>query len=132
MRRPFKTGSASLPGGDQQAEGSTRLNVTISRVLAGGLALSMTLLVTGGVMVVVGRGPSLSAATSIADMPRALAALEPGGFLDLGLVVLLATPVARVVALAAGFARRRAWIFCAMSVLVLALLGLSAYLGLRG
>ncbi len=107
------------------------LNLIISRVLLGGLALSVVLLLTGVVMVVAGRGPSPAGSTSVADIPRAIAALEPGGFLDLGLVVLLATPVARVIALAVGFARRKAWGFCAMSALVLAMLALSAYLGLR-
>lgn len=104
----------------------------VSRVLAVGLAASMVLLITGAIMALAGRGPSVAAETSITDIPRALGALEPGGFLNLGLLVLLATPVARVVALVVGFAHRRSWVFCGVSALVLALLALSAYLGLRG
>jgi uncharacterized membrane protein len=108
------------------------LNVTVSHVLAGGLVLSVVLLLIGAVLAISGRGPSVPSVTSITDMPRAIAALEPGGFLDLGLLVLLATPVARAIVLAAGFARRRSWLFFGMSTFVLALLALSAYLGLRG
>jgi uncharacterized membrane protein len=69
---------------------------------------------------------------SIADMPRALAAIEPGGFFELGLLVLVATPVARVVALGVGFARRREWLFVSFSAVVLTVLVLGAILGLRG
>lgn len=108
------------------------LDRAICRVLTIGLALSIALLLTGAILALAGRGPSPSTVTSLQDMPRALAALEPGGFLDLGLVVLLATPVARVMALAGGFARTKSWVFLGMSVLVLGLLALSAYLGLRG
>jgi uncharacterized membrane protein len=108
------------------------LSLTVSRILAIGLAAAVVLLLTGVVLALVGRGPSLSSATTLTDIPRALAALEPGGFLELGLLVLLATPVARVVALAVGFARRRSWGFCGMSLFVLAILGLSVYLGLSG
>jgi uncharacterized membrane protein len=114
-----------------KGEGPDKLNLTVSRVLAGGLAAAIVLLLTGAVLAIAGRGPSVPSATSVSDMPRALEALEPGGFLDLGLLVLLATPVARVIALAFGFARRRAWAFCGISVFVLAVLALSAYLGLR-
>jgi uncharacterized membrane protein len=104
----------------------------VSHVLATGLVLSVALLLTGAIMVLAGRGPVVAGATSLRDLPRALAALEPGGFLNLGLVVLLATPVARVVALVVSYARRKAWLFCGISLFVLALLALSAYLGLRG
>jgi uncharacterized membrane protein len=58
-------------------------------------------------------------------------ALEPGGFFDLGLLLLLATPAARVVALFVGFARRRSWLFAGCSAVVLVALALSAFLGLR-
>jgi uncharacterized membrane protein len=108
------------------------LNITVSHVLVGGLVTSVALLLVGAILAIAGRGPSVPSATSITDIPRAIAALEPGGFLGLGLLVLLATPVARVIVLAAGFARRRSWLFFGMSAFVLALLALSAYLGLRG
>jgi uncharacterized membrane protein len=108
------------------------LHLAISHVLAGGLVVAVVLLLAGAALTIAGRGPSPSSATSLTDMPRAVAALEPGGFLQLGLLVLLATPVARVIALAVGFARSRSWVFCGLSAFVLALLALSAYLGLRG
>ena len=69
--------------------------------------------------------------TSVADIPRALAHLEPSGFFDLGLLLLLATPVARVIALLFGFARERKWLLSSFSLIVLVALAFSAYLGLR-
>jgi uncharacterized membrane protein len=132
MRRSFDRRTMGPPGTESRAGGYGGLSLAVSRVLATGLVLSVALLLTGAIMVLAGRGPSLSAKASITDLPRALAAFEPGGFLNLGLLVLLATPAARVAALVVGFARRRAWLFFGASVLVLAMLALSAYLGLRG
>jgi uncharacterized membrane protein len=132
MKRRLNKRTEALPRTEPQNGRPESAGRTVSRVLATGLVLSVVLLLTGAIMVLAGRGPSPPAKTSLADLPRALAALEPGGFLNLGLVVLLATPVARVVALVVSFARRRAWLFCGISCFVLALLALSAYLGLRG
>jgi uncharacterized membrane protein len=109
-----------------------RLNVTISRVLVIGLVASVALLLVGVVLTVVRPGLAVIHTTSISDLPRALGALEPVGFFDLGLLVLLATPAARVAALLVSFARRRLWIFSGISLLVLVVLALSAFLGLRG
>jgi uncharacterized membrane protein len=50
----------------------------------------------------------------------------------LGLLVLLATPAARVATLLVAFARRRLWLFSGLGLIVLTVLALSAYLGLRG
>jgi len=109
-----------------------RLDRMVSRVLAVGLVIAVVLMLTGAVLALAGRGPSPSPELSVSDLPRELAALEPEGFLTLGLLVLLATPIARVLALVVGFARAKSRIFCYMSVAVLGILALSAYLGLVG
>lgn len=109
-----------------------RLDRMVSRVLAVGLVVAIVLMVVGGVLALVGQGPSPSSEVSVTDMPRALAALESEGFLTLGLLVLLATPIARVLALVAGFAHTRSRVFCYMSGVVLVILALSAYLGVVG
>ncbi len=110
----------------------TRLNATVSRVLVAGLAVAIALLLVGVILTVARPGLTPVHRTAILDMPRALGALEPGGFFDLGLLLLLATPAARVVALSVGFARRRSWLFTGFGVVVLAALALSAFFGLRG
>lgn len=109
----------------------TRLNHTISRVLLIGLIAAILLLLAGAVLTIARPGLEPVRETRISDIPGAVGALEPGGFFDLGLLLLLATPIARVVALLIGFARRRMWLFSGFSAVVLAALALSIFLGLR-
>jgi uncharacterized membrane protein len=108
----------------------SRLNLTISRVLVVGLILSIAFLLVGAVLSLA--RPELSAVheTSVRDIPRAIWALEPAGFFSLGLLLLLATPAARVVALLVGFTRRKMWLFSFISLIVLAGLAASAVVGL--
>ena len=113
------------------SDSDPRLAGRLSCVLLAGLGLAVLLLLVGVVLTVARPGVPLWAG-SITEMPEALAALEPGGFFALGLLVLLATPAARVVALLIAFARRRLWVFSGVSLVVLIVLVLSAFLGLRG
>jgi uncharacterized membrane protein len=107
----------------------TRLNMVISRVLSVGLLAAVGLLLVGAVLAVARPGVPVSRATSITDMGAQLWALEAGGFFQLGLVVLLLTPFARVIALCIAFVRMRQWLFVAISVVVAMLLILGAVLG---
>jgi uncharacterized protein DUF1634 len=87
---------------------SDRLVVRLGRVLAIGSVLS-TLCLTAGL------GASLFQSTS-----RLATTL-----LNLGLVIVLVTPVARVIVATLGFIQSREWRFVAMTAAVLAVLGLS-------
>jgi uncharacterized membrane protein len=113
------------------SDSDSRLASRLSRLLLVGLSLAVALFVTGVVLTVVKPEVPISA-SSIPGLPGALATLEPGGFFDLGLLVLLATPAARVAALLVAFARRRLWFFSGASLVVLVILALSVFLGLRG
>ncbi len=110
----------------------TRQNSVIARFLTVGLIVAVVLLLVGVILTLVRPGLTPLHVTSVADIPRAVGALEPGGFFDLGLLLLLATPAVRVAALVIGFARRSAWLFSACGVVVLAALAVSVVLGLRG
>ena len=59
---------------------------------------------------------------SIASIIAGLRAGSSAGIIGLGLLVLIATPVARVAFAAAGFARERDWLYTAISALVLLIL----------
>jgi uncharacterized membrane protein len=107
-----------------------RLSRVLSRMMLAGLALAIVLMIAGAVLAAV-RGSSVQSSTSITDLPKLLANGDPSGLLDLGLLVLLATPFARVVALVIAFASRREWLFAGISLVVIAILALSAFLGLR-
>jgi uncharacterized membrane protein len=57
-------------------------------------------------------------------------ALGRPGLLHLGLVLLILTPVTRVLAVTAGFALARDWAFAALALAVLAVLATGAWIGL--
>ena len=114
---------------DQHHE-ETRLNITISRVLTVGLLAAVALLVVGVILALARPGVAVPHVTAVQDVPGELARLQPGGFFELGLLVLLATPFARVVALGIAFARRRWWLFAGISTVVAVLLIVGAVLGL--
>ena len=62
-------------------------------------------------------------------LPRALMHGSPAAMLHIGILVLLITPVARVVAMALSFARERDFSFAAISIGVLLLLIVSLMVG---
>jgi uncharacterized membrane protein len=107
-----------------------RLNALISRVLVVGLLTAIALLVIGVVLSIARPDVPVPHATSAKSMWAQLAALDPGGFYELGLLVLLLTPFARVVALCIGFGRRGQWLFAGISLAVAIMLVGGAVLGL--
>lgn len=81
---------------------TSALDRTIEVVLMGGLAVSAALLVAG-------------------------LALGRADLLRWGILVLMTTPVARVVVVTIGMLRERDWLFAAVSLWILAVLGSSVY-----
>jgi uncharacterized membrane protein len=106
------------------------VNKTIAWVLTVGLAAAIALMVTGAVLAGIRSTVAIPHQTSFGQAFRSLERGEPGGFFQLGLIMMLATPVARVVALLLAYARRRQWFFAGISLFVLCVLVLSGYLGL--
>jgi uncharacterized membrane protein len=84
---------------------TSALDRTIEVVLMGGLAVSAALLVAG-------------------------LALGRADFLRWGILVLMTTPVARVVVVTIGMLRERDWLFAAVSLWILAVLGSSVYVAM--
>jgi hypothetical protein len=82
-----------------------RLNQTLEVILTAGLAVSAALMLAG-------------------------LALGSTATLRGGIVLLILTPVARVLAVTAGFLQAREWAFAALSLAVLAVLASSAWVGL--
>lgn len=83
-----------------------RLSLWLERVLVAGLVASAGVLLAGLAL----------------GSPRLLLA---------GLVLLILTPVARVLAVTAGFAYARDWVFAALSFAVLLVLATGTFVGLR-
>ena len=118
------TGAGSR-GSPEQAPPS--LERTIARLLTVGTYLSIALLVAGVVlMAIVGigplsGGPAFDPATLVGD----LAALRPAAFLWLGLIVVIATPSARVAVSGLGYARRGERAMTVVAGLILFVIALS-------
>ncbi|MEO8229911.1 MAG: DUF1634 domain-containing protein [Chloroflexota bacterium] len=100
------------------------LDRTVARLLTAGTYLSVALLAIGVVLMAIQGVSPLAGGPEFdpASLPSDLAALRPPALLWLGLVVALATPLARVVASLAGYLaggeRRMALIAVAILVVV--------------
>ncbi|HEY7828168.1 MAG TPA: DUF1634 domain-containing protein [Candidatus Limnocylindrales bacterium] len=109
------------------------LDQEIGRALSGGAWLSVILLAVGVVgMAIHGIQPLSSPPPAFdpASLGSAIAGLEPVGFLGLGLVVVIATPVLRVALALAGYLRVGDRRMAAISLGILAILAASVVIGL--
>lgn len=108
------------------------LDNSIARMLAIGVSLAALIVLAGGVLLLRhpqvpapsftqfhAGGPALSTLTGIV---HAAFAGRPGSIIQLGLLILIATPVARVVFCVVGFARQRDLLYVLTSLTVLAVL----------
>jgi uncharacterized membrane protein len=103
--------------------------VAVSRTLAAGVGASMFLMTAGLLLALTRGGPLPDSATPLPALGAGLASADPGALMSLGLIILLATPAARVVVLTWQFARRREWLFAAVSLVVLGVLAASVLIG---
>ena len=108
-----------------------RFRTMVSLVLTVGVAISAALIGAGFLAALaigwqgslLGSAPGVTAATTdFSNLPARLASLEPLAISQLGLLVLLATPVARVAASVLGFALEGDRLYTAITLAVLAIL----------
>jgi Protein of unknown function (DUF1634) len=111
---------------DDQEKGSDRLTHVVRRVLQAGLTVAASLIVLGGLLAVA--KPPAQDPRDSGMFSRAMQG-DSSAVLELGLVVLMLTPVARVLVLAIGWLVSRDWTFSLVAFCVLALLVLSVLLG---
>lgn len=109
-----------------------RLDTIVGVVLRLGVIIAAALVLAGGVAYLI-HNPAAPADHKIfrgvpagfktfPGIVAGAAALDPLFIIQLGLLVLIATPVLRVIICAAGFALQRDWLYAAVSMIVLALL----------
>jgi uncharacterized membrane protein len=130
---PDREAGAASRGPDEGA-----LQTWIGRVLRGGVFMAAVVAVFGGLIYLRRHGAALPEYAMFHGVPPGLdsvhgivrGALEGRGrwITQLALLLLVATPVARVALSAAAFAKERDWTYAAISALVLALL-LYSFLG---
>lgn len=110
-----------------------RFREMVSAVLIIGVVVSAAFITLGFVAALavgwqgslVGAAPSTTATTDFWNLPGRLASIEPAAIAQLGLVTLLATPVARVAASVVGFALEGDRLYAAITTAVLLILLIS-------
>lgn len=105
------------------------LNEVVHGVLIVGLLASTALMLVGVALALFYGRDLPTAVPGIGDVSGRVLALRPSGFLALGLLVLIATPILRVVGSIAAFLYERDWRYAAITSLVLSILVVSLLLG---
>lgn len=108
---------------------SGRLLIGITYVSVVLLVIGVALMVKDGISPLDG-GPALD----LAPLGATLAALEPAGFLWLGLLVVIAAPICRVIVAGVAYARDADWLMVGISVAILLVIavGVASALTVRG
>ena len=104
----------------------------IHYTLLTGVSVSAILLVAGLFIVLVRGTPRPEVAPPLSEILRQAFMANGVDLIYLGLLLLMVTPVMRVVMLVYGYARISWWRFALVSLLVLLLLGMGLALGLEG
>ena len=96
--------------------------------LAGALLLIGVLLMLAAGISPLSGGPRLDVGSIVAD----IASLQPAGFLWVGLITVIATPITRVIAAAVGFGLVGEWRMVLIAVAIVGVIGLSIVTALAG
>ncbi len=137
--------TSSRPPAVRVKDAVRQTELVISNLLRWGVATSIVLVLVGTVVTFVHHPAYMTSSTELATLktsqlfPTSLPSLGRGlghgqgrAIVMLGLLVLLATPIARVAASIVAFWHQRDWTFVAITSVVLALLLVSLTLGKAG
>jgi len=115
--------------------GDEQLEVILAKILLSGVLTAAVVVLAGGIIYLVRHGESApdyrvfrgesSVLNGIRGIVREVAAGRGRALIQLGLVLLIATPVARVALSLAGFVRERDKLYCIFTLIVLITLVLS-------
>lgn len=106
-----------------------KINALVHWLLIIGLTAAAVLMVTGVLLgLVTGRGLP-EAMVPLSELSAELLLFTPAAFLSLGLLTLIATPILRVAGSILGFAIERDWRYTLITLVVLAIVLLSIFLG---
>ncbi len=108
------------------------LDVSVAGMLRFGVTLAAIVVLVGGIQSIRHRPPALpdyadfhavnASMRTMSGILNGVRHLDPKCIIQFGLVLLIATPVARVVYCVVGFARQRNWLYVAFSFTVLLIL----------
>ena len=112
-----------------KAQSGRDLNEIVHLILVVGFVASAGLFIIGLVLNLIWLAPLPSSTVSPATALQLAVELQPGGFFSLGLIVLIATPMVRVLASAVVFLWQRDWRYTGITLLVLLIMVISIILG---
>jgi len=127
--------SGMTTGASSRGAASAGIEARISRLLTIGTRLGVALLAAGTVLLLAAGTSPLAQGwppLDIVALPSQLLALQPAGFLWLGLLVTIATPLARVTAATLGFARAGEPRMALLGIAVLVVIALAVLAGTVG
>ena len=101
----------------------------VSRVLVIGISLSVALMAIGLVLGALAGEGIPGGVTAVGDLLHGLVTLDPGAYLSLGLITLIATPFVRVGGSIVAFAREHDRRYVAITAIVFAVMCLSVVVG---
>jgi len=127
--RALVTAPPVTPQETPAAKEQRDLNEIVHGVLIIGLVVSTALMLTGLALDIAYRREIPSAVPDIGEVFGRVLALRPSGFLALGLLALIATPILRVVGSIGAFIYERDWRFAGITLLVLAVMVASLLMG---
>ena len=126
----------SSNGGDNVLEDRVTTLAPVYRVaentLTWGFRISAATLAVGLIEAVIKGEPLNHRANAFSEVIPAILDGEAAGVIDLAILLMIATPVATTLAVAIGFARLGDRLYAALSLTVLAILGVSISLALFG
>lgn len=115
------------------------LNTLIGMALKIGVLVSFTLILTGGIAYLIGHGQhSGNFATfkdytlPMKDMLTGAIAFQPKPLIQLGIVILIGTPIMRVIFSAFSFALEKDYLYTTLTIIVLLIITLSMVTGYAG
>lgn len=94
-----------------------RLLIAVTYLSVALLAIGLVLMIAGGIAPTSG-GPPLD----LGGLVRQIVALDPAGFLWLGLLAVIAAPIGRVVVAGVAYAGEADWLMVGVSVAILAVI----------
>jgi uncharacterized membrane protein len=114
---------------EERAKEQKSLDQTIHKLLVIGLAVSVAFMLFGLLLDLTLHRVVPTTIPSLGDIFTRVISLRPSGFLSLGLLVLIATPVVRVIGSFIAFVYERDWGYAGITFLVLLIVTLSIILG---
>ena len=120
---------APTPQATERAREQRDLNQVLHAVLMVGLAISTVLILSGIGIDLFSQRDLPTAVPDLGEVFQRVVASRPSGFLALGLLVLIATPILRVIGSIVAFLYERDWRYALITTMVLLVLSVSLLVG---